>query len=59
MPRPRPCYLPYSFSMDVENNSESPLQDEDELLSLTEARIILSILLPVRVQQEQVPLGGR
>ena len=45
--------------MDVENNSESPLQDEDELLSLTEARIILSILLPVRVQQEQVPLGGR
>ena len=30
------------------------LQDEDNLLSLTEARIILSIFLPVRVQQEQV-----
>ena len=33
---------------------EMYLQDEDNLLSLTEARIILSIFLPVRVQQEQV-----
>ena len=29
-------------------------QDEDDRLSLPETRIILSIFLPIRVQQEQV-----
>ena len=29
-------------------------QDEDDRLSLPETRIVLSIFLPIRVQQEQV-----
>ena len=30
------------------------LKDEDDRLSLPETRIVLSIFLPIRVQQEQV-----
>ena len=34
--------------------SELFLKDEDDRLSLPETRIVLSIFLPIRVQQEQV-----